>query len=168
MRIVSIPVVSGTNPVTAVGSPLKDALTISVVSVPVAVAVWAELQAAEEMAEVAKAFVPEAMVAGMVDDVEGNVIVVESVPTRVRVLEAVSVLPLATAKVPAEKIALPVPSSSVRAAARLADDGVPRKVATPVASPEMPVEIAIFPPPAAFEWSWVALAKLAMVGVTMI
>ena len=28
--------------------------------------------------------------------------------------------------------------------------------------------VEMFPPPAAFEWSWVAFVKLAMVGVTMV
>jgi len=35
----------------------------------------------------------------------------------------------------------PVPVSSVTAAIKLADDGVPKKVATPVAKPDTPVEI---------------------------
>jgi hypothetical protein len=35
----------------------------------------------------------------------------------------------------------PVPVLSVSAAAKLAEDGVPKKVATPVAKPETPVEI---------------------------
>src|SRR5206468_3398783 len=39
------------------------------------------------------------------------------------------------------KTAAPVPVSSVRAASRFADDGVPRKVATPVPSPVTPVLI---------------------------
>ena len=41
----------------------------------------------------------------------------------------------------AEKTAKPVPVSSVSALARFADDGVPKKVAIPAASPETPVEI---------------------------
>jgi hypothetical protein len=40
-----------------------------------------------------------------------------------------------------ENTALPVPVSSVRALARLADDGVARNVATPVPSPLTPVDI---------------------------
>ena len=39
------------------------------------------------------------------------------------------------------KTAAPVPVSSVRAASRFADEGVPRKVATPVPSPVTPVLI---------------------------
>jgi hypothetical protein len=35
----------------------------------------------------------------------------------------------------------PVPVSSVTAVIKLADDGVPKKVATPVAKPDTPVEI---------------------------
>ena len=38
----------------------------------------------------------------------------------------------------------PVPVSSVTADERFADDGVPRKVATPVPSPDTPVEIGRF------------------------
>ena len=37
--------------------------------------------------------------------------------------------------------AAPVPVSSVSAAAKLAEDGVPKNVAMPVPSPETPVEI---------------------------
>jgi hypothetical protein len=41
---------------------LKEASTTSVVSVPVAVAVWAAVQVAEEIAPVARALVPLAIV----------------------------------------------------------------------------------------------------------
>lgn len=58
-------------------------------------------------------------------------------------------------RAPPTKYAAPVPTSSVRAARRLALDGVPRKVATPVARPLMPVETG----------SPVALVKTAADGV---
>ncbi len=54
-----------------------------------------------------------------------------------------------------EKTKLPVPVSSVMALIKFADDGVPRKVATPVPRPETPVEIG----------SPVALVKVAALGV---
>lgn len=98
--IVSIPVVSGTYPVTAVGSPLKLAVTTSVVSVPVAEAVCADVQAAEEIAPVAKAKVPLATVLVIVAEVLGNVIVVESVPAKVIVLLNAAVFPFVTVNVP--------------------------------------------------------------------
>lgn len=47
--IVSIPVVKGANPVIPVGSPLNEALTISVVATPEALTVTAEEHAAEDM-----------------------------------------------------------------------------------------------------------------------
>lgn len=58
----NIPVVRGMYPVTAVGSPLNDAMIASVARVPVAEAVWAEVQVSEEMALVERAFAPLAMV----------------------------------------------------------------------------------------------------------
>jgi hypothetical protein len=87
----------------------------------------------------------------------GNVIVVLSVPARVSVLLADKVLPLVTVRVPVllvivspltlvavaapifgvvrlgdvAKTKEPDPVSSVTAAAKLADDGVPNQVATP-------------------------------------
>ena len=61
--IVSIPVVSGTYPVTAVGSALKLTIIASVLNVPVAVPVWAVVQAALDIAPVARAFAPLAIVA---------------------------------------------------------------------------------------------------------
>ncbi len=98
----------------------------------------------------------------------GNVIVVASVPANVMLLFAVSVLPFAMVNVAevagavmvtllmevavatpnvgvvseglVAKTSAPEPVSSVTAAARLADEGVARKVATPVPKPEMPVE----------------------------
>lgn len=60
--IVNMPVVRGTYPVTAVGSPLKVATIVSVVSVPVAVAVCAELHVALEIAVVVRACAPLATV----------------------------------------------------------------------------------------------------------
>ena len=71
--MVSMPVVSGTYPVTAVGSALNTAVTTSVVSVPVAVEVCAEEQVAEEIALVANAFVPLAIVVVNVDVMAGTV-----------------------------------------------------------------------------------------------
>lgn len=104
-----------------------------------------------------------------VDDVLGNVIVVESVPASVKLLLAVNVLPSAIVRVDpvagavrvtllivvaeatpsvgvtnvgdVAKTAAPDPVSSVKAAARLADEGVPRNVAMPVPRPDTPVEI---------------------------
>src|SRR5882672_10756012 len=69
--MVNIPVVNGTYPVTAVGSPLKLASILSVVSVPVAVAVCALVQVAELIAPVASAFAPLAIVseAGLDDQI---------------------------------------------------------------------------------------------------
>lgn len=107
--IVNIPVVRGTYPVTAVGSPLKVAVIVSVVAVPVAVSVWAELQAAEEMALVARALAPLAIVWVIVALADGKVIVVLSVPATVMELETVRVFPLAMAAVPAESRTFPLP-----------------------------------------------------------
>ena len=103
----------------------------------------------------------------MLADAGGNVIVVLSVPARVRLLLAVRVLPSAMVRVDPEAGAVivtlltdvadatpsvgvtsvgevantraPVPVSSVTAAARLALDGVPRKVAMPAPKDVMPV-----------------------------
>ena len=102
-------------------------------------------------------------------EVDGKVIVVLSVPDSVKLLLAVRVLPFAIVKVAdvagAVKATLftlvavatpkfgvtkvgvsantsaPDPVSSVTADAKLADDGVAKKVATPDPSPETPVEI---------------------------
>lgn len=60
--IVNIPAVKGTYPVTAVGSPLNDTIIASVVNVPVAAAVWAEVQVSDEIALVERVFAPLAMV----------------------------------------------------------------------------------------------------------
>ena len=98
--------------------------------------------------------------------IAGNVIVVESVPASVRVFEAVNVLlaPMLSVPVPdahvlpfhdvpvatprtgvtsvgdVAKTSEPEPVSSVIADARFAEDGVARRVATPVPKPEMPVD----------------------------
>jgi hypothetical protein len=61
--IVSIPAVAGMYPVTAVGSPLNEASTTSVVAVLVAAVVTAVAQAADAMALVPSADVPLAIVA---------------------------------------------------------------------------------------------------------
>jgi hypothetical protein len=53
------------------------------------------------------------------------------------------------------KTSAPVPVSSVSAAARFADDGVAKKVATPVPRPETPVEIG----------NPVAFVRVPLVGV---
>jgi hypothetical protein len=104
----------------------------------------------------------------MVALVDGNVMVVASVPDSVRLLFAVSVLPLAivrVAEVAGAVIATllmdvaeatpnvgvtsvgelantraPLPVSSVTAVAKFADDGVAKNVATPVPRPEIPVD----------------------------
>jgi hypothetical protein len=60
--MVSIPAVRGMYPVTAVGSPLNDADTMSVDTVPVAVAVCAAEHAADAIALVANALAPLAIV----------------------------------------------------------------------------------------------------------
>jgi len=60
--IASIPEVAGIKPVTPVGSPLKEAETTSVVKVPVAVAVWAEVHAPLAIKDVASAVEPLATV----------------------------------------------------------------------------------------------------------
>jgi hypothetical protein len=60
--IVSIPVVAGVYPVTAVGSEANEASTTEEVVAPVAVSVCAEVQVAEEIALVARALVPLATV----------------------------------------------------------------------------------------------------------
>ncbi len=60
--IVSMPAVAGIYPVTAVGSPLKDAVRTSVVATFVALTVTTVAQAAEEIEEVPSAAVPLAIV----------------------------------------------------------------------------------------------------------
>src|SRR5689334_22467788 len=60
--IVNIPLVLGMYPVTAVGSALKSAMILSVVAVPVALAVTTVAQAADEIADVPRAAVPFAIV----------------------------------------------------------------------------------------------------------
>jgi len=107
----------------------------------------------------------------------------ESVPVKVRVLETVRVFPSASVSVaevagavsvtlltevavatPKDgvvkvgeiaKTKAPLPVSSVTAAAKLAEEGVAKKVAMPVPRPDMPVETGRF----------VALARLRELGV---
>ena len=67
------------------------------------------------------------------DDVAGKVCVVESVPARVSVAVAVSVLAVVIASVPAAKINFPLPFSSVTRLARLAEVGVAVNVSKPAA-----------------------------------
>ena len=98
--IVSIPAVNGTYPVTAVGSPLNVACMVSVVKVPVAVSVWAEEHAALEIALVAKALAPLAMVCVIVAFAFGkvNVFALDAGPLTVK--KPFAVPPLADGKMP--------------------------------------------------------------------
>src|SRR5271157_41773 len=72
--IVSIPLVDGTYPVVLVGSPLKPAITTSVVATLVAVAVTTEAQVPDEIELVPKLAVPLAMVWVSVTPPEGIVV----------------------------------------------------------------------------------------------
>ena len=63
--MVSIPVVAGIYPVTAVGSPLKLAVTTSVVATFVADTETTVAQAAEAIADVPSVAVPLAMIAAL-------------------------------------------------------------------------------------------------------
>jgi hypothetical protein len=92
-NMVSIPVVDGTYPVTAVGSPLNDAVTTSVVAVPVAVAVTVVAQAALAIAPIPIAEAPDAIVCVSVAADEGNVCVfppIWNVPVKFAVPDCVN------------------------------------------------------------------------------
>ena len=86
-------------PVTPVMSAFGAQEIASVVAVPVAVSVCADVHVFALIALVAKAFAPLATVRVIVADTLGNVIVVESVPAIVMEFEAVRVFPLAIVKV---------------------------------------------------------------------